>query len=519
MTTTSPLFSCNRDVVKSSLCEILSSRLDLLFDAAEANSGSRVLELRVWDVLLVVGRAVLGVLFAMQARRATEKDLEARRINPSQVRMRMEKERWYSVTTTFGLVCFPLFAYREQIGRRTVTRTPAVEQFKLHRSCRSSELCLEWETRLGCEHPFRTAQRELEFFTHGAVTLEDTTIAKHTAVVGSMVGWTWTYRTVRDIREILRTRATRDENTGRPIVYASSDAHALRRFVDPSCTAQWKMANGFRLWCSDRFTGDIVHLGGEYTWGDCVEVEAIARRLIDSGHLPVDGDYGEGVVAELAWITDGAPWIEDRILKLFPNSRTILDAFHALEYTGKLAALIWGKGHPKTNRFNDLAYEAMFGAPRLRKEKSKTRRGHRKRPRAETTAQRRRKEMRRERKKTTKAQFLIDLLEKLDVTESCKVLLESTLRYITNNAHRMDYALYIQEGYQIGSGAMESLHRVASQIRLKRSGSGWLPETAQAIFNLRMMTLVERTDEFWSQPDLADQLVIAFQEEPLQIAA
>ena len=75
----------------------------------------------------------------------------------------------------------------------------------------------------------------------------------------------------------------------------------------------------------------------------------------------------------------------------------------------------------------------------------------------------------------------------------------------------MDYARYIELGYQIGSGAMESLHRVASQLRIKRPGPGWLPETAQAVFNLRMLALVGRWDEFWNQPALADHLVTAFQ--------
>ena len=57
---------------------------------------------------------------------------------------------------------------------------------------------------------------------------------------------------------------------------------------------------------------------------------------------------------------------------------------------------------------------------------------------------------------------------------------------------------------------MESLHRVASQLRIKRPGPGWLPETAQAIFNLRMMVLAGRWDAFWSQPGLADYLADGF---------
>ena len=49
---------------------------------------------------------------------------------------------------------------------------------------------------------------------------------------------------------------------------------------------------------------------------------------------------------------------------------------------------------------------------------------------------------------------------------------------------------------------MESLHRTASQTRLKVAGIRCLAETSQAVFNLRMLRLCGRWDEFWQQPDL-----------------
>ena len=519
MTTTSFVFSCDRELVKSLLSKLLSEKLDALLDSAEADASSRDLEIGAWKMANAIGSASLAELFVLQARRVTEKDIEARGLDPSKVRLRLDRDYSYCMTTTFGQVVFPLSAYRNLAGGSPVVRNPAAEKFKLHRRCRSSELCLEFETRVGSNHPFRTAQEDLRYFTHGAVTTEDTTIATHTTKVGLSLHWSWTYRTVENIRETLRTVATRDATTGRPIICVSSDAHALRRYADSTYNAQWKMANGVRIWCENRDTGEIVHLGGEYTWGDCNEVEAILRRLIDSGHLPSDGNYGGGVVAHVAWITDGAPWLEERIQKLFPTSRMILDVYHVIERVATVATAAWGKGHPQAHRFNRIAYEAIFGAPRLPKEKPKARRGHKKQPRAETMARRRRLERRRHRNQTTGARLILDFLANANVPKSCIGVLMNTLRYISNNAHRMDYARYIQEGYQVGSGAMESLHRVGSQIRLKRSGSGWLPETAQAIFNLRMMALVDRWDEFWSQPDLTDKLVMAFDGESSPIAA
>ena len=89
---------------------------------------------------------------------------------------------------------------------------------------------------------------------------------------------------------------------------------------------------------------------------------------------------------------------------------------------------------------------------------------------------------------------------------------------IEKNASRMAYGSYRSRGIQIGSGAMESLHRTASQIRLKRPGAKWCTATAEAIINLRMLGLAERWDEFWGAPTLPDLLTAAFSHQTRQYA-
>ena len=79
------------------------------------------------------------------------------------------------------------------------------------------------------------------------------------------------------------------------------------------------------------------------------------------------------------------------------------------------------------------------------------------------------------------------------------------VKYITKNEYRADYATYRARGFQIGSGAMESFHRTGSQERLKRAGARWLPETMEAMFRLRMLEIVGRWNEWWSQPDFFAQ--------------
>ena len=512
MTTTGLFLTREPDVVKSALIEKFSLHLTCILAAACTDKSARELEKLVWAVLLDVGRMLLAAVLECRACRATEVDLAQRGLRPHHVTQRVDGHYCCQMTTTLGTICFALAAYRERTGHGTKTRVPARKLFPSYPKCRSSELCLEWESHLGSMHPFRTAERELNVFTHGAVKLEDTTIASHTVAVGLKVSRKWLYRDPNKIRELLSDRAMRDPKTGRPVVYVSCDAHSLRRFVDDTWNAQWKMANGLRIWCVDSRTGDIIHLGGEFTWGNCEQVESIVRCLIESGHLPVGGDYGEGVVAQVVWVTDGMPWIEQYLLKLFPTAVPILDAFHVIERLARFAATVYGRGKPEAQRWYQQAYEAAFGASKLPKTKPKTRSGHRKKKGSTTTkfACNRVKQMSRPRNATTRAEPLLSLLEGMALSAEHESARDAIIRYIKNNAYRMDYATYIQHGYQIGSGSMESLHPVASQHRLKRSGPGWRPEAAQAIFNLRMLNLVDRWHEFWCHSDLDLTLETAF---------
>jgi hypothetical protein len=158
--------------------------------------------------------------------------------------------------------------------------------FPFKDSCRSSALCLEWQCRLGAHHPYRKVEELLPFFTRGAASVADNTVARHVLAVGQLVDPSWMYKAPEDVRRTLMERATRDSATSRPIMYISSDAHALRRYVDESWAWSWKMINGLRIWCEDKDSGEIIHLGGEFTWGDCEVVGRRVQSLREAGVMP-----------------------------------------------------------------------------------------------------------------------------------------------------------------------------------------------------------------------------------------
>lgn len=505
---TTAFLACDPTAIKSVLVEQIDRAQSWLFEAAAAGASARQLEQLTWCAVMVLGATLLAAAFAMRCRRSMQDDVHKRGLAESDALVRMDADYHATVTTTFGPVTFPLFAYRDRsaAGGPVITRTPARnEVFPLLARCRSSEVLVEWETRLGSEMPFRRAQQALTFFTHGAVTMEDTTLARHMVAVGELVGPSWQYRRVQEIRAILRDRAVRDADTRRPIVYASTDAHALRRYVGETWEASWKMANGVRLWCVDKNDGHIVHLGGEYTWGDCVEVEALFRRLQEQGVLPATGDYGDGVHAQIAIVTDGVPWIQDRVLPLFPGAVGILDAWHLMERLGKEAAALFGEGTKDAREWYDDAVKAMLGdRPTPVARKATKRRGHKKRqpgalrppPSVPPSTHDSAREL---------AALVYDTWP--DPNDKARTAAyETFLAFFQANEGRIGYADLRRRGYQIGSGAMEALHRVASQARLKLPGARWLERTSRSIFALRMLALVDRWDEFWEQPDLAARL-------------
>ena len=63
----------------------------------------------------------------------------------------------------------------------------------------------------------------------------------------------------------------------------------------------------------------------------------------------------------------------------------------------------------------------------------------------------------------------------------------------------MDYPVYQQQGWPIGSGSVESSHKFVVQSRLKGSGMHWKPEHINPMLALRLALLNERWEEAWQE--------------------
>lgn len=60
------------------------------------------------------------------------------------------------------------------------------------------------------------------------------------------------------------------------------------------------------------------------------------------------------------------------------------------------------------------------------------------------------------------------------------------LGYLENHKHQMNYQYYRQQGWMIGSGAIESAHRTLLQVRMKRSGQRWANDGCDNVIKLRV---------------------------------
>lgn len=78
-----------------------------------------------------------------------------------------------------------------------------------------------------------------------------------------------------------------------------------------------------------------------------------------------------------------------------------------------------------------------------------------------------------------------DLQTDIPTSPQAEQLRLETIGYYKNNRGRMQYKTYLEKGYIIGSGAIESAHRNVVQQRLKLSGQRWSTKGAQRIVNLR----------------------------------
>lgn len=157
-------------------------------------------------------------------------------------------------------------------------------------------------------------------------------------------------------------------------------------------------------------------------------------------------------------ISDGGSGLEDWLRRNFGRvDAVILDFYHASEYLGALARVL----HPD----DESQREAWLGAwcHRLKHEGGPA---------------------------------VLEGLRGLEVRgRVAQDVLADVTRYFANQSHRMDYPRYVAQGWEIGSGPVESACKTVIGQRLKGAGMRWGTDGADSVSHLR--ALFKSGDRQW----------------------
>lgn len=249
---------------------------------------------------------------------------------------------------------------------------------------------------------------------------------------------------------------------GRRCAYVSLDATGVRQQGPGGARVDGKMAyvgmvyNANSAHDSTRpLPGQVRYLSGFF------DFQTLGRQLHREA-LQVGWTEAEQQIA----ISDGGNGLEDFFRTYFPKAERILDFWHAKEHLVELAKAIHPHDEPTRQRWTDEACH------RLKHEGG----------------------------------LAVRLwLETLDVSLAPADVREAHRRetqYFRNHEHRMDYPRYVRNGWQIGSGPVESACKTVVGNRLKGGGMRWGQPGADAVCHLRGLYLSEPAcwDSFWNPP-------------------
>lgn len=170
---------------------------------------------------------------------------------------------------------------------------------------------------------------------------------------------------------------------------------------------------------------------------------------------------GWGLDSRIHVVADGAEWIRLQSREVFGQEAEFLtDFYHVSEY---LAA---------------AALHCRPAAPRtwLRTQQQRLRRGA----------------------VAKILQAMEGALEAPEVPEP-EAPVRNATRYLSNRLKELDYPRALAAGLPIGSGLIESGNRHVLQARLKRAGTAWLPDNADALAQLRVLRSNDQWEDFWKR--------------------
>jgi len=192
------------------------------------------------------------------------------------------------------------------------------------------------------------------------------------------------------------------------------------------------------VWEDDEWKVHASELSYFSRW---MEAEDFGRAALGETH-----HRGLETAAQVVAITDGAVWEQGFIDYHREDAARVLDFPHAAEYVAGIGKAVWGEGTETTQEWLD------------------------------------------EQLHTLKHEGPTDVLSELrsltqnhpEQPELCK-----SLSYLEKREDQMQYPLCLEQGWPIGSGAVESANKLVVEARLKGAGMHWAPANVNPMLALR----------------------------------
>jgi hypothetical protein len=270
------------------------------------------------------------------------------------------------------------------------------------------------------------------------------------------------------LSELLRDKVTfGDDNPwtwqhdarGRRCAYVSLDATGVRQQGEKATKAEGRMAYVGMLYNPRSKHDDqrperhqVRYLAGFY------ELDELGLQLRRQA-AQVGWDDAEQQIA----LSDGGSGLEEFFRKNFPLAECILDFWHAAEHLTELGLALYPDDESQRKErvgawCHQLKHEGGLS--------------------------------------------IVRALMELDINttlSSSRQTHADCLRYFQNHQHRMDYPRYVANGWQIGSGPVESACKTVVANRLKGSGMRWGQDGSDAVCHLRALYLSQpgQWESFW----------------------
>ena len=190
-------------------------------------------------------------------------------------------------------------------------------------------------------------------------------------------------------------------------------------------------------------------------YGDIQKAEAFGRLMYLTGR-----QQGAHDAEELIFIADGAKWIWNVVEEHFPDAVQIVDWYHATEYIWKVAHALYGEGSEASKEWATARIDALWAG---------------------------------------KHQQVVHAFRAHVNPDLADDPAQQALTYFENNRHRMRYPEFRAQGYQIGSGTIESGCKRVIGARLKQAGMTWTVTGARQMIKARSLYLSSEWDDFCSQ--------------------